>query len=130
MLSRGVPGADNEYKPRTNTTLKEPLDGAERNEVREVFREPNAQDGEPPEDDVHGQDAAHGIPLQQQHGRHLEEQVRDVEDGGEPRELLAHEPRVLAQPERRLRADARLVDGLQAVAQEHEREEVAVYLAS
>lgn len=129
VLPSGVPGPHDEDEAGADAALEEALERAEGDELGEVAREADAQHGEAPEDDVQRQDAAHRVPLQQHHGRQLEEQVRDVEDGRQPGELLAHEARVLAQAERRLRADAALVHRLQAVAEEHEREQVPVHLA-
>ncbi|GAW12908.1 hypothetical protein ANO14919_022800 [Xylariales sp. No.14919] len=72
-----------------------PLERAQGDQVGEVLREPDAEDHDAPHDHVARQHAAHPVALQDEVGRELEEDVREVEDGRQPRVLLSDEPRVL-----------------------------------
>lgn len=78
---------------------------------------------------IHAQGSAKRPTLQEEVGRKLSAEVGDVEDGRQPRILLADQPGVLAQAEDGLRAERRLVRLLDAVAEPHERQKVPVDLA-
>lgn len=119
-------GANNEDKPQADTALEHPLEGPQGDKLREVLREADAEDDDAPADHVARQGAAHLVPLQQDVGRELEAHVRDVEGGRQPCVLLAREVGVVTEAECGLGAEGCLVRLLDAVAEPHQRQEVAV----
>lgn len=128
VLPRRVPGADDEDEAGADAALEDALEGAQRDKLGKVVGEADAEDDDAPDDHVARQRPAHLVPLQHDVGRELEAHIRDVEDGRQPRVLLPREVGVIAEPERGLRAEGGLVRLLDAVAEPHEREEVAVHL--
>lgn len=92
-------------------------------------RSASAESIRTPAEHVQAQRLADRPSLQQEVRRKLPGKIGDVEDGRQPRILLADEVGVFDQPEDGLGADRRFVGLLDAVAEPHQREEKAIDLA-
>lgn len=129
VLTRDVKGCSDQQESWRDGALGEALEGAQHHELGEIVGEANAEHNDSPDEHAGGQSVAQRSALHEVVAGSFADEIHDVEDGGQPGELLPNEACVFAHPERGLRRNRSLIGLLGAVAYPHERKQDHVDLA-
>lgn len=123
LLSSPPPHLCNRQETRPNTRLKRPQHEPRNKQSLEIPRPRHARQRQAPAQHHGARELPDGQLDERQRDGQLEHELREEDDAAQPGELVAVQARVLDQAEDGGVRERRLVEGVEEVDDEHEREE-------